>query len=516
MSRQLAKSTGIVSAFTLLSRVLGLIRDILVAQIYGATGGVDAFYVAFKIPNFMRGLFAEGAFSQAFVPVLSEYRSKQPFEAVQMFIRHIAGSLGLVLLLITLIGMIGAPLWVRVFAPGYVPGTERFDLATTMLRVTFPYLFFIALTALSGAVLNSYRKFAVPAFTPALLNVCMITAALFFSKHFSVPVKAQAWAVCAAGILQFMFQLPFLKQAGFLSLPKLCWRDPGVRRVLRLMGPALFGASVGQISLLLNTIFASFLAVGSVTWLYYSDRLVYFPLGVFGVALATVVLPHLATHHAESSKAEFSAALDWGIRCNMLVGFPAGIALFVLSGQMITALFQYGKFSVHDVWMTKQSVMAYALGLLAFMLVKILSAGFYAQQNIRAPVRIAVAALAINMLLNAALVIPLHHAGLALAASLSSWVNVALLWYTLCHHSTYQLQPGWKLFLGQLFVSGIAMGLALHYVAGPMRNWLAWHWQARCLHLLLLAVVGLFTYSAVLGVCGLRIHHFFRTPVLKQ
>lgn len=502
MSKALIKSTSLVSGMTFISRILGFVRDVIAAQVFGATASVDAFYVAFKIPNFMRGLFAEGSFSQAFVPTLSEYRQTQSTEAVRNFIANMAGVLGLILLLVTILGVIGAKGLVSAFAPGLDP--YRFKWATEMLQITFPYLMLISLTAFTGAILNSYGKFGIPAFTPALLNICLIATAFGITHYFAVPVEAQAWGVLLAGFVQFFFQLPFLRRLGFLTWPRLNWRDPGVQRVLKLMLPALFGASVGQISLLLNTIFASFLAVGSVSWLYYADRLAYFPLGVFGVALATVVLPHLSRHHAAQSPEKFASTLEWGVRCNLLVGIPAAVGMLVLSGPLIVSLFHYGKFIVHDVFMTQQSVIAYGIGLPAFMLVKVLSSGFYAKQNIKTPVRIAVMTLIINMLLNAAFIFPLAHAGLALATSLASWFNVVLLMTKLKCHQVYTVQPGWWKFLGRLILANSVFALFLGYTAGNVMAWLAWDWLQRFLHLALIGFSGIALYIACLFMLGMR------------
>lgn len=503
MSKALIKSTSTVSSMTLLSRVLGFVRDAIAAQIFGATAAVDAFYVAFKIPNFMRALFAEGSFSQAFVPVLSEYRQTQSQAQVRNFISYVAGSLGIILFIITIIGVLGAPFLVHIFGLGLDP--YRFQLASEMLRITFPYLMLISLTAFIGAILNSYGLFSVPAFTPALLNICLIATAFGVTHYFAVPVEAQAWGVLLAGFVQLFFQLPFLRRLNFLARPRLNWQHPGVKRIFKLMLPALFGASVGQISLLLNTIFASFLPVGSVTWLYYSDRLAYFPLGVFGVALATVVLPQLSRHHAEKLPEQFAKTLDWGIRSNLLIGLPAAITLLILSGPLIISLFQYKLFSVHDVFMTQRSVIAYSLGLQAFMLAKVLSAAFYAQQNVRMPVRLGIITLIINMLLNGLLIWPLAHAGLALASSLASWSNVVLLAVMLYRQGIYHIQPGWGLFLLRLLFANGVLVVWLWWSAGDIETWLSWQWQTRFLHIVGIGSVAIVLYVGSLFLSGIRL-----------
>lgn len=503
MSKHLIKSTSLVSAMTLTSRVLGFVRDMIAAQIFGVNAGVDAFTVAFKIPNFMRNLFAEGSFSQAFVPVLSDYRQNKSKEEVQSFINHVAGSLGSVLLLITIIGILAVPLVVTIFAPGLDP--YRFHLASYMLRITFPYLMLISLTAFAGAILNSYGIFGVASFTPALLNICLIATAFGITHLFAVPVEAQAWGVLIAGFVQLFFQIPFLRRIGFLPHPQLNWRDEGVRRVLKLMLPALFGASIGQISILLNTIFASFLKVGSLTWLYYSERLAYFPLGVFGVALATVVLPHLSRHHAAKSHEEFASTLDWGIRFNLLIGLPATITMLVLAGPLIVTLFMYGKFTAYSVLMTRRSVIAYAVGLQAFMLVKVLSSAFYARQDIRTPVRFGIITVIANMILNATLIFPLAHAGLALASSLTSWFNTGLLGWGLYRRGIYRFQKGWGKFALRLLFANAVLTIFLWWGGGNVIQWMHWHWYQRFAHVFLLGLSAIIIYLACLWIGGMRL-----------
>ena len=510
MSKALFKSTSVVASMTLLSRILGFIRDIIAARMFGATAAVDAFYIAFKIPNFMRGLFAEGSFSTAFIPTLAEYKQTKSQKEVETFIAHITGVLGFILLVVSIAGILGSKGLVTLFAPGLDP--YRFQLASEMLRVTFPYLMLISLTALVGAILNCYGLFWVPAFTPALLNVCLIATAFGITHYFKVPVEAQAWGVLLAGFLQLGFQLPFLKQLNLLRKPLFNWRDPGVQKVLKLMLPALFGSSIGQISLLLNTIFASFLVAGSVTWLYYSDRLAYFPLGVFGVALLTVILPHLSRQHAAKTPEAFSSTLNWGLRCNLLIGIPASLTMLILSGPLIVSLFHYGKFTDHDVFMTQRSVIAYSVGLQAFMLIKVLAAAFYAQQNIRTPVRIGITALVVNMLLNILLIMPLKHAGLALASSLSAWLNAGLLLQGLRARGMFQWQSGWLIFTLRLLFANSVLALFLYWAAAALPVWLSWHWQQRFLHILLLGVISIIIYLGCLWISGLRFRDLKAMP----
>ena len=340
MSKALLKSTGIVSAMTSLSRVSGFIRDMLYAQLFGAGAGTDAFFVAFRIPNFLRRLFAEGAFSQAFVPVFSEYQTQHQQAELRELVDQVTGTLGAILLLITALGVLAAPLLILLFAPGFSSDAGKYQLTVDMLRITFPYLLFISLTALAGGVLNSCGRFAIPAVTPVLLNLTMIAAALWLAPHMEKPVMGLAWGVFIAGVVQLGFQIPFLRQIKLLPRPRWGWASAGVQQVLKLMLPAVFGSSVAQVNLLIDTLLASFLVSGSVSWLYYSDRLVEFPLGIFGVALGTVILPKLSRHHASAETAHFSQTLDWALRWALLIGVPATVALVILAGPMLAALFQ--------------------------------------------------------------------------------------------------------------------------------------------------------------------------------
>ncbi|MBV9576656.1 MAG: murein biosynthesis integral membrane protein MurJ, partial [Gammaproteobacteria bacterium] len=461
MSKSLIKSTSVVVVMTMISRVFGFLRDMITASIFGASAQFDAFSIAFRIPNLMRRLFAEGSFSQAFVPILSEYQKQKSQEEAQRFINAMSGTLGLTLLVVTILGMLTAPWIVRIFAPGFETSGERFALAVTMLRITFPYLMLISLTAFSGAILNTYSRFWVAAFTPVFLNIIMIGTAIWLSPRFAEPIIGLAWGVFIAGIVQLFFQWPFLKNLHLLPRPTVNFKDPGVRRVLKLMVPALFGVSVGQINLLVDSVFASLLVVGSVSWLYYSDRLMEFPLGVFGVAISTVILPHLSRHHATQSNEYFSLTLDWALRAVLLIGVPAGVVLAVMSGPMLSTLFQYGRFDGHAVRMASQSLTAFAIGIAPFMLVKILAAGFYAKQDMRTPVRIAVVAMISNTLLNILLIWPLAHAGIALATSLAALINTSCLFYFLRKRNYYQPRQGWKSFALRISAANFILAIWL-------------------------------------------------------
>jgi len=504
----LVRSFGTVGGNTLLSRVLGFVRDLVTAQVFGAGAATDAFFVAFKIPNFLRRLFAEGAFATAFVPVLSEYKAKRSFEELRLFVDHVAGTLGLVLLGVTVLGILGAPLLVGVFAPGFLRDPAVFDLAAGMLRITFPYILLISLTAFAGGILNTHQRFGVPAFTPVLLNLSLIGCAWWLSPLLDQPITALAWGVLLAGIAQFAFQVPFLARLRLLPRFRPAPKDEGVRRVLRLMLPALFGVSVAQISLLFDTLIASFLDAGSITWLYYSDRLMEFPLGILGAALATVILPNLSRRHAEASPREFSRTLDWGLRTTLLLGVPASLGLFFLAGPMISALFQSGAFDQHDVLMAERSLRAYSAGLTAFILVKVLAPGFYARQNTRTPVRIAVIALVTNMVLNVALVFPLRHAGLALATTLSAALNAGLLYRQLRRDGVYVPPAGWGRLWLALGVSGGLMAALLYWGAGDVQEWFARDRADRVWQLFGWILAGAAVYVGSLLAFGIRYRDF--------
>lgn len=500
----LLRSAGIVSVMTMLSRILGMVRDVVVARAFGAGSGADAFFVAFKIPNFFRRLFAEGAFSQAFVPVLAEYREKRSAAEVAMLVSYASGTLGAVLTVLSLLAMAGAPWMIMVFAPGFSDMPEKQALAGEMLRITFPYLALVSLTAFAGSVLNSFDRYAVPAVTPIFLNLTMIASTLFLAPMLDVPIVALAWGVLAAGVVQLFFQLPFLHQVGMLRRPRWGWHDAGVVQIRTLMLPAIFGVSVGQINMLLDTILASFLIDGSVSWLYYSERLMELPMGVFGVAIATVILPSLSRRHAESSGEAFTRTLDWGIRMVLLLGVPAALALIVLAKPLLVTLFQYGKFSARDVEMSALSLYPYASGVVFFMLVKVLAPGYFARKDTATPVKIGMQATATKMVFSLMLVWPLAHQGLAMSTALSGLINTTLLWRGLSKAGVYRPQPGWRRFILQLSAANLAMLGILWGMMGDWQAWLAWSWQQRTGWLAVMICAGAATYFGVLHVGGLR------------
>lgn len=503
MSKQLYKSTAIVGSMTMISRVMGFIRDMLVANLFGVNADTDAFFVAFRIPNLLRRLFAEGAFAHAFVPVLAEYSGQGERSALRGFIDRTFGTLAGLLFLMTLLGTMAAPLLILLVAPGFVADQAHFVPAAEMLRITLPYLFFISLVAFAGAILNAEGRFAVPALTPVILNLVMIAAAVWLAPHLERPITALAWGVFAAGIMQLLFQIPSLWRIGLMPRPRWAYRDPGVQRVVKLMLPAIFGVSVAQINMLVGTLIASFLAAGSVSWLYYSDRLVEFPLGILGVALSTVILPNLSKNHIAADRAAFSAALDWGLKLVVLIGVPATLGLTQLAEPLLSTLFQYHEFGVEDVHMTGRSLAAYALGLLALMLIKILVPGFTARLDTRSPVRFGMSAVAANGVLNLLLVPFLAHAGVALAATLAAYLNAGLLLNALLRNGTYRPRPGWLAFAARIVIASATMSGFLIYFVQP-EVWFSWGAGQRGLQLGAAVGGAIAVYAAVLLICGLR------------
>ena len=509
----LLKSLAAVSSMTLFSRVLGFARDAIVARIFGAGMATDAFFVAFKLPNLLRRIFAEGAFSQAFVPILAEYKSKQGEEATRIFVAYVSGLLTLALAVITLLGMFAAPWVILITAPGFADTADKFALTSSLLRVTFPYILLISLASLAGAILNTWNRFSVPAFAPTLLNVSMIGFALFAAPLFNPPVMALAWAVVAGGVLQLGYQLPHLKKIGMLVLPRLNLKDAGVWRVMRQMGPAILGVSVSQISLIINTIFASFLASGSVSWMYYADRLMEFPSGVLGVALGTILLPSLAKSFASGNQDEYSRLMDWGLRLCFLLALPSAVALGILAKPLTVALFQYGKFTAFDAAMTQRALIAYSVGLMGLIVVKVLAPGFYSRQDIKTPVKIAMVTLVMTQVMNLAFIGPLKHAGLSLSIGLAACLNAALLYWQLRKQDIFQPQPGWRSFLVRLLFAVVAMAAALLGVLYVMPDWATGNMLWRLIRLAAVCAVGGGVYFAVLMLLGFRLRDFARRTV---
>lgn len=506
----LLKSLAAVSSMTMFSRVLGFVRDAIVALIFGAGTATDAFFIAFKLPNLLRRIFAEGAFSQAFVPVLAEYKSQQGEDATRVFVAYVAGLLTMVLAIVTVAGMLAAPWVIFVTAPGLADTADKFYLTSQLLRITFPYILLISLASLAGAILNTWNRFSVPAFAPTLLNVSMILFALFAAPYFHPPVLALAWAVTVGGILQLVYQLPHLRKIGMLVLPRISIRDTGARRVIRQMGPAILGVSVGQVSLIINTIFASFLASGSVSWMYYADRLMEFPSGVLGVALGTILLPSLSKSVSSGNQDEYCRLMDWGLRLCFLLALPCAVALAILAQPLTVSLFQYGKFIAFDALMTQRALMAYCVGLMGIILVKVLAPGFYARQDIKTPVRIAMVTLIATQLMNLAFIGPLKHAGLSLSIGLAACLNASLLYWQLRKRNIFTPQPGWCRFLLRLLAAVIVMSAALFGVLHVMPAWDLGTMPYRLFRLTGVVVVGAGVYFAALALFGFRPGDFAR------
>jgi putative peptidoglycan lipid II flippase len=505
----LLRALAAISSLTFVSRVLGYARDFFIARLFGASLATDAFFVAFKIPNLLRRLFAEGAFSQAFVPILAEQKNKNPAE-VRDLIDRVATLLSISLVIAAALGMAAAPLIVYITAPGFAAEPGKFALTVELLRITFPYIIFISLVSLSAGILNTWNRFSIPALTPALLNVAFIVGAVFFADSFDPPVLVLAWAVFAGGLLQLGLQIPVLARLGLLPRWRLDLRHPGVRRILFLIVPAAFGVSVGQVSQLINQVFASFLVTGSVSWLYYADRLMEFPAGMLGVAVGTILLPSLSRYHAGDAREEYSRLLDWGLRVTLVLALPAAAALAVLAIPLIATLFHYGRFGIEDAWMTRQALVAYSVGLVGMILVKILAPGFYARQNVVTPVRIGIVTLVATQVMNLAFIGPLRHAGLALAIALGACLNAGLLYRYLRAQGIYSPQAGWGGFALRIAVAVAIMAAALYFAMGSPEWWLAAGWRAKLAALAALVVLGAAVYAGCLFAMGFRPRQFSR------
>ncbi len=506
------RSTVIVSAMTMLSRVLGLVRDIVLLNVFGAGKDFDTFVVAFRIPNFFRRLFAEGAFSQAFIPVLTEYKTSRTHAEVQILISRVFGCLLTAMTLLTFVAMVAAPAIIYLYAPGFHSDTVKFDLAVDMFRLTIPYLLFMSLTAFASSILNSYGSFASPAFSPVLLNVAMIAGAWWLTPYMAEPIMALGWAVVVAGVLQLAIQIPELWKKKLLIPPKIDFKHEGVERILKLMLPALFGVSVTQINLLLNTIWASFMQDGSVSWLYSAERMTELPLGLIGVAIGTVILPSLSARHAEQDQAKFKGMIDWAAKIIMLVGIPASIALFMLSTPIIQALFQRGEFTLEDTQMTALALQCMSAGVISFMLIKVFAPGFYAQQDTKTPVRVGLMAVAANAILNVVFIgffklidWQAEHMALALASSGSALVNAGMLYFYLHQRNIYRFGAHWKKLALQFGFANLTMIVALWYALtwyqGDISQWL------RIAEVLGLCVLGVVAYVLGLYVTGFRPRH---------
>ncbi|MCC4116835.1 murein biosynthesis integral membrane protein MurJ [Aromatoleum toluclasticum] len=506
----LLRALATVSSMTLLSRILGFVRDFVIARTFGAGMATDAFFVAFRLPNLLRRMFAEGAFSQAFVPILAEYKNRQGPEETHKLVSRVATALALAVTAVTAIGIVAAPLIIWASAPGFADEPDKFALTVELTRITFPYILFMSLVALAGGVLNSWSRFAIPAFTPVLLNISFIGMALFAAPWFDPPVLVLAWAVFIGGILQLALQLRPLARIGLLPHFDLNLSDPGVRRIGKLMLPAMLGVSVSQVSLIINTIFASFLESGSVSWLYYADRLMEFPAGLLGAALGTILLPSLSKLHADEQPEAFSSLLDWGLRLTLMLTLPAALALALLAVPLLSTLFQHGAFTAADVQQTRLALVAYSVGLSGLILVKILAPGFYARQDIRTPVKIALITLAATQMMNLAFIVPLRHAGLALSIGLASLLNAALLYRGLRRRGVYLPLPRWGLFALRLLAALAALGAVLWFGMGEETWWYAQPATMRVLRLSAVVLAGIAAYFLTLFALGIRVRDFRR------
>lgn len=507
------RSTLVVSAMTMLSRIAGLVRDMVYLNVFGADRFMDAFLVAFKIPNFLRRLFAEGAFAQAFVPVLTEVKTQKGHAAVKELVDRVAGSLSIVLGGISVLAMLASPLIILLFAPGFRGDEIKFDLAADMLRITFPYLLLISLTAFAGGILNSYGKFGASAFTPVLMNLVMIGFALWVAPLMDTPIMALAWGVLVSGFVQLGFQLPFLREIKLLPRFKPGFKDPEVKRIMTLMVPAMFGVSVSQINLLLDTILASFLITGSVSWLYTAERLTELPLGLIGIAVATVILPSLSAKHAEKSPAEFRAMLDWALRVIVLVGLPASLAMGILAGPLIAALFQHGKFTANDVAMSAAALQALSGGILAFMMIKVFAPGYFARQDVKTPVKIGIIAMVANMVFNLMLVWHFKHVGLSMASTLSAFLNAGLLYAGLHRQGVFRIEKHWIRVISRYLLANAAMVAVLLTITPPLVWWTdpaQGNWL-RVAYILGICAAGAAAYFVTLFAVGFRLkeirHH---------
>lgn len=503
------RNAAVISAMTLLSRVTGLIRDILIARVFGVSGDTDAYYVAFRLPNLLRRLFAEGAFQQAFVPMLADVKSNRSAEETKSFIDKVASLLGFIVLCVSILGVIAAPILVFVIASGLAEEPATFDTATRLTRYMFPYIFFMSLVALSSSVLNTWKHFAIPAAVPILLNLSLITATLFVAPLFDQPIYALAVGVMAGGFLQLAVQIPQLAKLHLLPRfvnPFKAMKDPSVRRVLKLMVPALFAVGVAQISILINTNIASFLAEGSVTWLAYADRLMEFPTALLGVALGTVLLPSLSAAFAKGMTDRYNALLDWGLKLVVAFAVPAAIGLALLGEGLVSVLFQSSRFNVNDVYQTATAVTGYSIGLIGLIGIKILAPGFYAQKDIKTPVKVACAALIVTQIFNLVNVPLFSHAGLALSVGLGACFNACCLLIILRRRGVFTPLAGWKKLFLTVIVGSVLLTAYLlviqHYC-----DWtqMAYPWAVK-LGLVLGVVMGAAVlYIGTLAVCGYRL-----------
>lgn len=499
------RSTAVVGVMTLLSRILGMVRDIVFAHYLGANAATDAFFVAFRIPNLTRRMFAEGAFAQAFVPILAEYKTQQPLAEVKRFLAYVIGSLSVILIGMTLIAIVAAPLMVLMF--GFQ--ADQADLAVLLIRITFPYAIFISLVACAGGILNSYGKFAVPAFTPVLLNIVLIGVTMLFAPMSEQPVVVLSVGVVIAGLVQLGFQLPYLARIGLLPMPRWGWAYPGVKKIVKLMIPSIIGSSAAQINIMVGTVIATYLVSGSISWLYYADRLVEFPLGVFGIAISTVILPRLSQQHMAASHTSFSETLDWALKLVLILGTPATVGLMMLSAPLVVTIFRHGAFDPHSVHMASYSLIAYSLGLQGFILVKVLSPAFFSRQDMKTPMRFGLISIVISIIASFLLVWPFGHIGLALATSLAAVINALLLFLHLRRAGIYvpATSTRWRQLFVHTLLANIVMGVALLLLTPPLSWWFDNSILWRVGALAALVCFAMMLYGLIFALLGMRLHH---------
>ena len=487
----------------------------MLTGLLGAGVALDAFVVMMKIPSVFRRLFAEGAFNQAFIPVLAEYKENNSIEETKDLINFTFGALSSVLLCVTILALLAAPIFVMIFAPGFYLEPLKKELAIDILQITFPYLFFISLVALSGSILNSYERFSLPALTPLFYNLSLIAAAVWFAPALDLPIYAIAWAVFFAGIIQVLIQIPFLMRLGLLPRFKLDLQHPGVRKVMFLMVPGIIAGGVSQINMLVDTILASLLPTGSPSWLYVSDRLMQLPLGIFAIAIATVILPKLSNLFANESREQFSSTLDWSIRLILLIGLPAVIGLVMLSEPIILTLFERGEFGAQDSQMASSSLIALAFGLLAFMLIKILTPSFFARQQPKKPMIVALISMVLNAFLAWLLGFQLGyaHVGLALASSISAFFTVITLLFILRKDKVYKASQGWIYFLLRMLIASIVLILLIGYFGKEVDYLRQISEFSRFLYIIKIVLIGMVGYFLSLWILGIRIKDFSNKDV---
>ncbi|MEC8147433.1 MAG: murein biosynthesis integral membrane protein MurJ [Pseudomonadota bacterium] len=503
MFRKIIGSTTVIGKMTLLSRLLGYLRDMLIARLFGASIYTDAFFIAFKIPNLFRRFFAEGAFSTAFIPVLTEYHETRNKNNLNLFLDSQISALIVILGLVVGFGIILAPFVIIIFAPGFEQDSERYQLSVGLLRITFPYLIFISLTAFFASILNVFGRFAIAAFTPALLNICMILAAIFLSPFFSVPVYSLAVGVFIGGVLQLTLQYFSVRRLGFRVTIRSGFEHEGVKKVFKLMVPGILGGSVAQLNILIDSIIASFLTAGSISWLYYSDRVIELPLGVFGIALATAILPSLSKFAISAEFEKFDAAVKHSINWTLFLGIPSTVGIILLAEPIVVSLFQYGEMTIFDVEQCTKSLRAYALGLPAFILIKVLAAAYFARKDMLTPVKFAVVALILNTILNVVFMNYFGHVGLALATSIAAWLNAMLLFVCL-KISENTINGDEKINFLRIMVASVFMSLILYWLASKLDFDAISEFWLRFLYLFLIIGAGSLTYFATSFVLGMN------------